>query len=255
MRQNSEITMKIILTLLSLLSLVACTNTQYGPPTAAETAAAARSVQVLNNAPANSAPVQYASRVSNVSRTSAVGSTISPQDTLDVSVFKVPDLSLKQIKVESSGIISMPLIGSVKVTGLSISQAEQRITQRLKQYMQDPKVSITRTDQALSKRVTVEGEVKTPGVFSIKGNLSFLQAIAMAQGLSEVADSRKVLFYRDGGQHIVNLDLVRTGRIADPGLRGDDRIVVLKDPAKVKEKKMLEYIPVLTAPISLLPGL
>ena len=248
--------MKIIIALLSLTLLSACTTT-YKPPTALETAAAARSVQVLNNAPDSGVMPQYRGRATKTSYRSsaAVSTAISPQDTLDVSVFKVPDLSVKKIKVESSGIISMPLIGSVKVTGLSISQAEQKITQRLKQYMQDPKVSITRTDQALSKRVTVEGEVKTPGVFAIKGSLSFLQAIAMAQGLSEVGNSRNVLFYRDGQQYNINLDLVRTGRIADPGLRGDDRIVVLKDQAKVSEKKTLEYIPVLTAPLSLIPGL
>ena len=97
--------------------------------------------------------------------------------------------------------------------------------------------------------------LKSPGVFPIKGNLSFLQAIAMAQGLSTLADSRRVLFYRDGSQHKINLDLVRKGQIADPVLRGDDRIVVLTDAKKVKEKKILEYLPAITAPLSLIPGL
>ena len=134
-------------------------------------------------------------------------------------------------------------------------QAEQKITQRLKKFMQDPKVSLTRTDKAIIKRVTVEGEVKTPGVFPIKGNLSFLQAIAMAQGISTLGDTRTVLFYRDGSQHRINLDLVRKGQIPDPTLRGDDRIVVLKDPKKVKEKRLLEFLPAITAPLSLIPGL
>jgi len=246
--------MKIIITLLSLTLLSACTSS-YKPPSAEETAAAAHSVQRLNNANYQGG-TQHGNMATRTSfRAPSVSTKISPQDTLDVTIFKVPDLSVKQIKVESSGIISMPLIGSVKVTGLSISQAEQKITKRLTQYMQEPKVSITRTNQAFSKRVTVEGEVKTPGVFAIKGNLSFLQAIAMAQGLSEIGNSRNVLFYRDGQQHNINLDLVRLGKINDPGLRGDDRIVVLKDQAKVREKKTLEYIPVLTAPLSLIPGL
>lgn len=247
--------MKIIIPLLSLTLLSSCTSS-YKPPSAEETAAAAHSVQRLNNVSYQGSQTQYSNVASNTtSRIPSASTAISPQDTLDVTIFKVPDLSVKQVKVESTGIISMPLIGSVKVIGLSISQAERKITQRLTQYMQDPKVSITRTDQALSKRVTVEGEVKTPGVFAIKGSLSFLQAIAMAQGLSEVGDSRNILFYRDGQQHNVNLDLVRLGKIADPGLRGDDRIVVLKDQVKVREKKTLEYIPVLTAPLSLIPGL
>lgn len=232
------------------LIITACTAQQNYTPSAAETAYAASSVEALNNTSTNS-KMHSGGGYQMVTRSEL----IAPQDTLDINVFKVSDLSSKGLKVEPSGMISLPLIGSVKVTGLTIIQAEQKITQRLKKFMQDPKVSVTRTDKAVTKRVTVEGEVKTPGVFPIKGNLSFLQAIAMAQGLSTLADSRNVLFYRDGGQHRINLDLVRTGKIPDPTLRGDDRIVVLADPAKVKEKKIMDYLPVITGPLSLLPGL
>ena len=248
---------RVLLALASISFLSACSSLSPQPPTVAETEAAARSVNVLNSAPAGATP-QYAVHSARVATKIAyrptVASTISPQDTLDINVFKVPDLSAKALKVESNGAISLPLIGSVKIAGLNIAQAEQLITQKLSQYMQAPKVSVIRTDSAISKRVTVEGEVKTPGVFPIKGNLSFLQAIAMAQGLTEMADSRSVLFFRDGVQHNVSLDLVRTGKIADPVLRGDDRIVVLKDAAKVREKKVIDYLPAVMAPFSLFGG-
>ena len=248
---------RVLLALASISFLSACSSFSPQPPTVAETEAAARSVNVLNSAPAGTTP-QYTIHSSRVATKIAyrptVASTISPQDTLDINVFKVPDLSAKALKVESNGAISLPLIGSVKIAGLNIAQAEQLITQKLSQYMQAPKVSVIRTDSAISKRVTVEGEVKTPGVFPIKGNLSFLQAIAMAQGLTEMADSRSVLFFRDGAQHNVSLDLVRTGKIADPVLRGDDRIVVLKDAAKVREKKVIDYLPAVMAPFSLFGG-
>ncbi len=244
---------RVMLVLASISFLSACTSFSSQPPTVAETAAAARSVEVLNSAPAGAMP-QYTVNSAKVAYKPAVSSTISAQDTLDINVFKVPDLSAKALKVESNGAISLPLIGSVNVAGLSIGQAEQLITQKLSQYMQAPKVSVIRIDSAISKRVTVEGEVRTPGVFPIKGNLSFLQAIAMAQGLTDLANSRSVLFFRDGAQHNVSLDLVRTGRIADPMLRGDDRIVVLKDPAKVREKKVIDYLPAVMAPFSLFGG-
>lgn len=240
----------MLTTVSALLMLSACSRSYDRPATAAETAAAARSVAVLNN---TSAVPSYKTKA--VAVLPAVASNvISVNDTLDVNVFKVADLSAKGLTVESSGLISMPLIGSVKVAGLTITQAENTITQRLKKYMQDPKVSITRTSKAVENRVTVEGEVKAPGVFPIKGNLSFLQAIAMAQGLSDVAESRNVLFFRDGKRHSVNLDLVRLGKIPDPILRGDDRIIVLKNPAKVREKKVIDYLPAVTAPISILRG-
>ena len=251
------------LILASVVLLSACSNSSSRQPTMAETAAAARSVEVLNSSSSYQQPTQVGmqSQYGNIAspvvrRTSyqATSSSISVQDTLDINVFKVPDLSAKALKVETNGAISMPLIGSVNVAGLSIIQAEQVITQKLTKFMQDPKVSIIRTDKAITNRVTVEGEVKTPGVFPIKGNLSFLQAIAMAQGLSDLADSSNVLFYRNGGQHRIDLDLVRTGQIPDPVLRGDDKIVVLKDRAKVKEKKVLDYLPAVTAPFSILGG-
>jgi len=239
----------LIVTASSLL-LSACTSSYNKPASAAETAAAARSVAVLNGA----APAPAYNR-NAVSAPTAASNLISANDTLDINVFKVADLSSKALIVQPSGSISLPLIGSVKVAGLSINQAENTIAQRLKKYMQDPKVSITRTNKAVENRVTVEGEVKAPGVFTIKGNLSFLQAIAMAQGLSDIAESRNVLFYRDGARHSVNLDLVRLGKIPDPVLRGDDRIIVLKNPAKVREKKVIDYLPAVTAPISILRGL
>jgi len=238
--------------ILQMLMLSACTRSYNKPATAAETAAAARSVATLNNTAA--APRYNAKRVASVVP-AAVSNLITANDKLDINVFKVADLSATALIVENSGLISMPLIGSVKVAGLSITQAENTITQRLKKYMQDPKVSITRTNKAVENRVTVEGEVKAPGVFPIKGNLSFLQAIAMAQGLSNVAESRNVLFFRDGKRHSVNLDLVRLGKIPDPILRGDDRIIVLKNASKVREKKVIDYLPAVTAPISILQAL
>lgn len=344
---------KLILISLSALLFSACTSSSYRP-SANETAAASRTVEALNSGSSvSSVPVATTSNSSSpfqptstaytqpqgsvFSTTAAapsnasVSNRLTTGDVLDVNVFKVPDLSAKDLTVEASGNISLPLVGSVPVAGLSISQAEQKITQRLTQFMQDPQVSISRTNKAIEKRVTVEGEVSSPGVFPIKGNLSFLQAIALArglssagdsrnvyfyrngqrsvvnldqvrtgaipdpqlrgddrivvirsekrvtvegevrtpgvfpitdrltflqaialaQGLSEVADSRKVFFYRNGQRFLVNLDLVRNGTIADPQLLGDDRIVVMKDGAKVKEKKILEYIPVLTSPFSI----
>ena len=218
----------------------------------AERSAASRSVEILNSGTNYTSPNTSNTKKSAYNLLTA--STISPQDTLNINIFKVPDLSASALKVETNGAISLPLIGSVQVAGLTISQAENLITQRLSQYMQDPKVSVIRTDNAITKRVTVEGEVRTPGVFPIKGNLSFLQAIAMAQGLTEMGNSQSVLFFRDGTQHSINLDLVRTGQIPDPVLRGDDRIVVIKDASKVRKKNIIEAIPNILSPISVLGG-
>lgn len=232
------------LSMLLVLFLSACSSSNN--PSAAEKSAAAKSVDALNR---GVAPQKVAPQPFKAAPTTA--SNLNVGDVLDVNVFKVDDLSAKNLTVEGSGSISMPLIGNVAVAGLSISQAEQRIAQKLTKFMQAPQVSISRTNKSVEKRVTVEGEVRTPGVFPIKGNLSFLQAIALAQGLSEVGDSQNVFFYRNGQRYPVNLDLVRNGTIADPVLQNDDRIVVLKHQGKIREKKFLEYVPVLTSPFSI----
>lgn len=232
------------LVFIALTGVVSGCSHQPSPQESARiNAQAQKSIQALNNAPAQRVVSQNNGSV-------FVSDLIAPQDILDVNVFKVADLSAQKLIVESNGTISLPLIGTVKVQGLTIAQAEKDITTRLKKFMQDPKVSIARTDKAVDKRVTVEGEVKVPGVFPIKGNLSFLQAIALSQGLTRIANTKSVLLYRDGGQHRVNLELVRVGKIADPVLRNDDRIVVLIDKSKERERKIIEYLPAVTAPFS-----
>jgi len=195
----------------------------------------------------DTSPAQAFAALSNVQ-----GTMISEQDKVDVTVFKVPELSATDLTVETNGAISLPLLGSVVVRGLSITQAEQKIAGMLSQsYMQDPKVTITRKEQAF-KRVTVEGAVTTPGVFPITGRMTFLQAIALAQGLTDVANDKSVVVFRNGRQYGVNLDLIRNGKAPDPILQNDDRIVVLKSDSKVLEEKVINYLPALLSPFSLL---
>ncbi len=178
-------------------------------------------------------------------------SAISPQDKLDVSVFKVPELSAKDVIVESNGIVSLPYIGSVNLLGLTLQQAERRIEALLSKDLQNPKVSIKRTQKAI-RQVTVEGAVQTPGVFPIVSSMTFLQAIAMSQGITDLADVKNVIVFRDGKRYAVDLYKVRRGLSPDPVLKQNDRIVVLKSNRKVKEKKVLEYLPALLAPLSLI---
>ena len=184
-----------------------------------------------------------------------INPTIASQDKLDITVFKIPDLSVSNITVESTGIISLPYIGSLNVLGLSLQQAEDKIEKLLSKDLQDPKVTIKRTERKLKRsNVTVEGAVQTPGVFQfpVKGSLSFLQAIALSQGISEMADTKNIVVFRDGKQYRVNLDSVRRGLVPDPILKADDRIIVLKSDRKVKEKKILEYLPAVLAPLSII---
>jgi hypothetical protein len=61
-----------------------------------------------------------------------------------------------------------------------------------------------------------------------------------------------VVVFRNGRQYGVNLDLIRKGEAPDPILQNDDRIVVLKSDNKVLEQKVIDYLPALLSPFSLL---
>jgi polysaccharide export outer membrane protein len=180
-----------------------------------------------------------------------LNAVISPQDKLEVNVFNVPELSAKDVLVEPNGMVSLPYIGRVNLRGLTLQQAEKRVEHLLSKDLQHPKVNIKRTQQAI-RRITVEGAVQTPGVFPITGSMTFLQAIAMSQGITEVADTTEVVVFRDGKQYSVNLHNVRRGLSPDPMLQQNDRIVVLQSNRKVTEKKVLEYLPAILAPLSLI---
>ncbi len=155
---------------------------------------------------------------------------IAEQDLLDVTVFKVPDLT-RSVRVDTRGNITYPLIGTLRAKGLKPAQLEQEIARLLGQsYMNNPQVSVL-VKESVQNRVTVEGAVRQPGVFPVVGGMTVLQAIANAGGLSEQADTRRaILLRRDAqgqvSQQPIDIAAIRQGRLQDMVLLQDDRIVV-----------------------------
>ena len=156
---------------------------------------------------------------------------IGKHDLLKVEIFQVSELSSEE-RVSEDGIIIMPLIGPVVVGGLTPQEAEDRIAGLLGQnYLQDPQVNIFVKEFA-SQKVTVTGSVKSPGVFPLTGHTTLLQAVALAGGVDELANSKGILLFRgNAGQaraYVVNLTKIQEGTLPDPAVVGDDRIVVPK---------------------------
>lgn len=155
---------------------------------------------------------------------------IGPQDLLRVQVFEVEELSSK-VRVNRQGYITMPLIGSVQVAGYNITEVERLIEQHLQEeYLQDPHVAVF-IEEFASQRITVAGYVAKPGVFAMQGQTTLLQAIAMAGGVSEIADTDQIFVFRNpyGDKRSVlefNLDDIEDGKVVDPLLRGTDMVVV-----------------------------
>lgn len=155
---------------------------------------------------------------------------IAPDDQIEIKVFQVDELSTKE-RVSEKGVIVMPLVGPIKVAGLTPDEAEKLIADTLgREYLQNPQVDIHVVD-ATGQKITVTGSVKKPGVFPISGQVTLLQAISLAEGPDRLANREEVIVFRPdargrGLAYVVDLEAVQRGDLADPVLAGNDRIVV-----------------------------
>lgn len=155
---------------------------------------------------------------------------IGPSDLIRIEVFQVPELSSEE-RVSEDGNIMLPLVGAVQVGGLTPREAEARVAEVLgRDYLQDPQVDIDVTQYA-NQQITVMGSVNKPGVFPITGATSLLQVIAMAEGMNALAKEDEVIVFRGdekGGMmgYVVDVEAIQEGKLRDPILIGDDRVVV-----------------------------
>lgn len=171
---------------------------------------------------------------------------IGAQDLLEISVFGINDLS-KTVRVNSNGQISLPLIGGVMAGGQTIPALEIAIGDKLSEgYLQHPQVSVF-VKEFTSQRVTLEGEVKKPGIYPITGKTSLLQAIATAEGLTDLADLGGVVLFREvnGKRMAAGFDMrsIRNGQTPDPQIYGDDVIVIEKSGSKSVLRQFLQAVP------------
>jgi polysaccharide biosynthesis/export protein len=175
---------------------------------------------------------------------------IGPQDKLRIRVFEVKDLSFDEEEVDANGQIQLPLIGKVTAAGKTTMQLQDELAQRLgDRYLQSPQVSVSVAESA-SQKVTVEGEVKSPGVFQMRGRTTLMQAVAMAGGPSDNADLHKVAVIRDAGGvrkgAIVDYQAVRDGRSGDPVIEGNDVVVMDGSTVKTLWSNVMKNLPIFT---------
>ncbi len=109
---------------------------------------------------------------------------LGPGDTIAVQVYGQPDMS-STVYVADDGTIAVPLAGNVQVAGLSPAQAGARIESALKngKILVDPHVTVTVT-QTRSQRVSVLGQVGTPGRYAIESNTTIFDLLAQAGGIN-----------------------------------------------------------------------
>jgi polysaccharide export outer membrane protein len=197
------------------------------PTTAPSIAATNRNAQ-----PTVTAAVAKPADIQPVSALEAVG----PGDTVRINVFRNPDL-LTEARVSDSGTIPFPLLGEVKVTGLTPQQIGSRIAQGLSRgkFVVNPEVQVS-IAAVSSRQVSVLGNVAKPGRYPIDSvNRRVTDFIAAAGGMAATgADTVTVVQVRNGQETKTDVDLeqmFRNGHLAaNMELAPGDTIYVHRAP-------------------------
>ncbi len=206
----------VVLLLLSLLSIPAGAQSPRAGQRKESQQTMARNSNRQNPAP--------------VAATSDPGYVIGPQDVLDISVWKEPEVS-RRVPVRPDGMISLPLLNDLQAAGLTPMQLAAAITERLKKYLADPRATVIVTE-INSQRIYILGEVNRAGAYPLLPNMTVLQALSSAGGFSQFADLKNihVLRYENGRQIKLPFNYKETvkGRRGEQNvpLRPGDTIVV-----------------------------
>ena len=148
---------------------------------------------------ANAAPPSPSAKMKALEKSSLIVTPdyiIGPEDMLEIAVWKNAELS-KKVMVRPDGRISLPLIGDVMATGRTPTELTDEISKRLREYKENPTVSIV-VEGVNSYNVFVIGEVSKPGKFPLKTKTTLLQALAIAGGFTQVAVRNKMMLFRLG---------------------------------------------------------
>lgn len=167
-------------------------------------------------------------------RSSAQEYLLGEGDLLRITVYENNDLTT-EARVGGDGMISFPLIGPVKLGGLTVGQAEKKIASLLNdEYLVDPQVTVFISEYR-SKKVSVLGEVKMPGLYELNSDITLLDIISKAGGLTENAGDDAVIKRRSpspgvkGESLSVNLKALNQGsEAANVPVQDGDRIYVAR---------------------------
>jgi polysaccharide export outer membrane protein len=178
---------------------------------------------------------------------------VGPFDKLTIDVFGIEELNAREVQVDAAGRISFPLAGIVQVAGHSPDQIEQLIADKLRAaYVRNPQVTVN-LKEAISQVVTIEGQVKKPGLYPVLGRMTLLRAIATAEGTLEFSNLKDVVIFRTvKGRNLAalyDLDRIRHGAYADPEIYPNDVVMVGENRARRLFKDVLTTLSLVSGPI------
>jgi polysaccharide export outer membrane protein len=178
---------------------------------------------------------------------------IGPFDKLRIDVFGLPELTNRTVQVDASGRISFPLAGVVEVSGKAPIEVADALAVALRSaHVRDPQVTVN-LEETVSQVVTIDGEVREPGLFPVVGHMTLMRAVARARGLGEFADQKDVVVFRTvNGQRMAalyNLRAIRRGVYADPEIFANDVVVVGDSQARRLFRDVTAAASLLTTPL------
>ena len=141
---------------------------------------------------------------------------LSSGDTLDLMVYREPDLGMRS-KIARDGRVQLPLLGEVKVAGMSVREAQDHLRQLYDaDSLVDPQIYLNISSYT-QRKITVIGQVSRPGSYELQGNesLGILEAIGMAGGFTRIADTKNVVVKRRTGEKVETIK-VNTKRLESP---------------------------------------
>ncbi|MBS1787943.1 MAG: polysaccharide export protein [Acidobacteria bacterium] len=167
---------------------------------------------------------------------------LGPEDVISVDVFDQPNYSRANIIVPPNGRISYPLIGHINIAGRTIEELEAEFTEKLSEYIREPKVSI-QIAQVHSLKFMVIGDVAQPGIYEMTRRMSVTEALAKAGYITRYGDLSKIAVLRmqkEGGTTAipVNMKEVERGKAQDIFLIPGDTVVVPGNKFKTIDKVM-----------------
>jgi polysaccharide export outer membrane protein len=156
---------------------------------------------------------------------------IGSGDMLEIVTWKEPDFSRPQVLVRTDGNITFPLLGDLPAAGRTPVQLKQELEKRLKEFIDNPFVTVTLINPA-SKKIYILGEVLNTGEYPLIKNLTVLQAFALAGGFTEWASKSEIILLRrvngKDQRMVINYKRIVQGKELDKNLAlvADDTIIV-----------------------------
>ena len=152
------------------------------------------------------------------SAASSLDYQIGPEDLIEITLFNIPEAfgaerhltpRITTLRVSQKGQISLPLLGQLNVTGLTVLTLEQNLRSAYDKYIHNPQVGVLVKE--FRQRVSIIGAVQKPGVFELTGPKTVIDLLAMAGGINDKAGSQ-VHIYRQGANgretHVIDLAIL-----------------------------------------------